>query len=80
MKLMRTDEGAQAVKRAHSSELLGRPGIVGFGVEHDENGEPILTIHVDSDDRRLLSSLPSQIEEYPVKVVVQPGGFRAFNR
>jgi hypothetical protein len=73
---MRSDEGARAVKRAHSSELLSRPGVVGFGVEHDERGEPVLTIHVDSDDPPLLASLPSQIEDYPVKVVVQPGGFR----
>ena len=76
---MRTDEGARAVKRAHSGELLGRPGIVGFGVEHDEGGQPVRTIHVDSDDSRLLSSLPSQIDEYPVKIIVQPGGFRAYN-
>jgi hypothetical protein len=76
---MRSEEGARAVKRAHSIEMLSRPGVVGFGVEHDSTGEPVLTIHVDSDDPQVLSSLPAQIEDYPVKVVHQPGGFHKFS-
>jgi hypothetical protein len=73
---MRSDEGASAVKRAHSMELLNRPGVVGVGVEHDDAGEPILVIHVQSDDPQVRAGLPAQIDEYPVKIVVQPGGFR----
>jgi hypothetical protein len=73
---MRTDEGARAVKRAHSMALLNRPGVCGVGVEHDERGEPILAIHIDRDDPGLMSQLPTEIDGYPVRLVVQPGGFR----
>jgi hypothetical protein len=73
---MRSDEGASAVKRAHSMELLSRPGVVGVGVEHDADGAPIVVIHVDSDDPQVRAGLPDSIDEYPVRVVVQPGGFR----
>jgi hypothetical protein len=73
---MRSDDGASAVKRAHTMELMSRPGVVGVGVEHDADGQPILVIHVDSDDPRIRAGIPDQIEDYPVKLVVQPGGFR----
>jgi len=75
---MRTEEGARAVKRAHSMMLLRQPGVCGVGVERDENGQPVLTIHVDTDDPGVRAQMPTELEGYPVRVVVQPGGFRAF--
>jgi hypothetical protein len=63
------------IKRRHSAELLGRPGVCGVGVEKDETGDFILAIHLESNDPAIRASLPDQIEGHPVRFVVS-GPFR----
>lgn len=71
------DDDVHAVKRRHSERMLRRPGVCGFGVERDENGADVLVIHVEAGSTEVASSLPREIEGYPVRVV-ESGPFRAF--
>jgi hypothetical protein len=63
------------VKRRHSAELLGLPGVSGVGVAKGKNGGLVIAIHVDRDDAELAERLPKQIEGFPVEAV-QSGPFR----
>jgi hypothetical protein len=74
---MTSEEAIREVKRRHAPQLLSQPGVCGVGVEKDEKGEYVLTIHVDTDDPDIRSQLPGQLDGYPVRVV-QSGPFRKF--
>ncbi|MFL5384442.1 MAG: hypothetical protein ACJ8GN_18120 [Longimicrobiaceae bacterium] len=67
-----------SVKRRHSLDLLGRPGVSGVGVEKDAAGRDVFALHVSTDDPGVLAGLPSEIEGYPVRIV-RSGPFRAFD-
>jgi hypothetical protein len=66
------------VKRRHSLELLGRPGVSGLGVEKDEAGADVFALHVSTDDPGVLAALPRELEGYPVRIV-HSGPFRPFD-
>ena len=72
---MASREEVREVKRRHSARLLNQPGICGVGVEKDEAGQYILTLHIDANALEAGKQLPDQIEGCPVKVV-QSGPFR----
>ena len=72
---MTREEEVRQIKRRHSADLLGRPGVCGVGVEKDETGELVLAIHLESDDPAVRASLPDQIEGHTVRFVVS-GPFR----
>jgi hypothetical protein len=66
---MTPEEQIREVKRRHSARLLSQPGVCGVGVEKDDAGNFVLAIHVDADAADMRSSLPSEIEGYPVRLV-----------
>ena len=66
---MVTEEKVRQIKRRHSAELLSKEGVSGVGVERDESGKHVLTVHVDTDDPSILDSIPEEIESCPVKIV-----------
>ena len=72
---MATEEEIRELKRRHSSQLLGRPGVCGVGVERDESGQYLLAVHVDTDDAEVLRGLPEEIEGHAVRYV-RSGPFR----
>lgn len=65
---MNSEQDINEVKDRHASELLQVPNVVGIGVEQDETGQFVITVHLKDDDPDTLSQLPSQIEGYPVKI------------
>ena len=73
---MATEEKIREVKRRHSMNLLKQPGVSGVGVERDEAGDYVLTIHID--DAAARANLPDEIEGHPVKYV-HSGPFRALS-
>jgi hypothetical protein len=76
---MPSEEEARLVKQRYSSKHLGRDGICGVGVEKDEAGNYVISIHLDTDDPAVRARLPGQIEGYPVKPIFS-GPFRKFAR
>ena len=76
---MASEEEARAVKQRHSPAILHQPGVCGVGVEKDEAGNYVISIHLDTDDPAVRARLPGQIEGYPVKPIFS-GPFRKFAR
>lgn len=74
---MTQEERAEQVKDRYSLELLSRPGVSGVGVEQDDSGQYVLTVHVETDDPEVRRQLPAQIEGFPTRVV-RSGPFRKF--
>ena len=66
---MATLEELKQVKRRNSADLLRRPGVCGVDIEIDPLGEPVLTVHLETDDPSVRKSLPRSIEGQPVKYV-----------
>ena len=62
---MATEDEIRALKKRYSFELLKNRAVSGVGVERDENGEYVLTVHL-SDDA---FDLPSELEGLPVRYV-----------
>lgn len=67
---MQSEEEIREVKRRHSAELLGQPGVCGVGVEKDAAGNFVLAVHLSADDAEVRKRLPSEIEGYRIKFVV----------
>ena len=74
---MKAEQEVREVKRRHAAQLLGLPGVSGVGVQKDESGQFVLTLHLDSADAKAFDGLPSEIEGIPVRLVVS-GPFRKF--
>jgi hypothetical protein len=74
---MRAEHEVREVKRRHAAQLLGLPGVSGVGVEKDDSGQFVLTLHLVTSDPKALSALPSEIEGVPVRFVAS-GPFRKF--
>jgi hypothetical protein len=74
---MTDEESAGAVKDRHSWELLSRPGVSGVGVERDDSGQYVLTVHLDTDDPEVRRQVPAQIEGLRTRVV-RSGPFRKY--
>jgi hypothetical protein len=66
---MQSEQQARDIKRRHSAELLGQPGVCGVGVERDAAGRYVIAVHLKSNDPKLSSRFPAEIEGYPVKLV-----------
>jgi hypothetical protein len=66
---MNSEQQINDVKDRHAEELFRKPGVVGVGVEQDDKGKFVLTVHVESDDPDILSVLPQQVEGYDVRVI-----------
>lgn len=71
---MTLDEMSE-LKRRHSAGLLAMPGVCGVGVEEDDAGRPVLTVHLDSDDPATTAALPKSLEGQPLRYV-KSGPFR----
>lgn len=74
---MTTEDQAYDIKRRHSADLMGQPGVCGVGVEKDENGAFVLAIHLESDAPEVTEKLPRAIEGLPVKLI-RSGPFTSF--
>jgi hypothetical protein len=72
---MATEHEIRALKSRHSSQLLGRPGVCGVGIEKDEAGGYALAVHLDDEPEAL--GLPAEIEGHRIKYV-RSGPFRKF--
>lgn len=72
---MATFEELKAVKRRHSADLLRREGVCGVDIDQDASGQPMIAVHLDSDDPDVRSSLPDELEGHPLKFV-QTGPIR----
>ncbi len=75
---MPSAEEVRELKRRHSARLLRQPGVCGVGVEKDDAGEYVLTIHLETDDPEVRKRLPSTLEGQPIKFV-HSGPFRKFS-
>jgi len=67
---MATEDEIRNVKRRHAPGLLSQPGVCGVGIEKDETGSYVLTVHLDSNASDVRKRLPDELEGHPVKYVV----------
>ena len=74
---MNSEQHINEVKDRVAEELFRKPGVVGVGVEQDDKGDFVLTVHVESNDPEILAALPQQIEGYNLKVI-HSGKYRKF--
>jgi hypothetical protein len=72
---MASEDQISEVKRRHSAELLGLPGVCGVGVAKGRGGGLVIAIHLDTDDPDVKARLPKELEGVPVETVVS-GPFR----
>ena len=72
---MSTEDELRAIKQRHSAHLLQQKGVSGVGIEEDEKGNPILVVHITSDDLGVPDRLPEEIEGHRI-VYRQSGPFR----
>lgn len=63
---MSKEDELRAIKRRHSAHLLQQKGVSGVGIEEDETGEPVLVIHIASDDEETENRLPKELEGHRV--------------
>lgn len=75
---MVSEAKAMKVKQRYSAQLLSRPGVSGVGVEKDDHGGYVLTVHVDRDDPEIVKNLPRELDGCPVKIVPS-GPFHKFS-
>ena len=75
---MNTEELARDAKRKLSRQLLTKPGIHSVGIEMKEDGTYELTVHIDSEDKGLISQIPDVVEEFPVRHVLS-GPYQTFS-
>lgn len=66
---MASFEELKRVKRRYAAGLLRRPGVNGVDIDEDESGQPIIAIHLESDDPAIRASLPDQLDGHPLKFV-----------
>ena len=66
---MQSEQEARDIKRKHSAQLLGQPGVCGVGVERDDAGRYVITIHLKTNDPNVSGRLPTEIDGCPVKLV-----------
>jgi hypothetical protein len=65
---MATEEEIRALKRRHSADLLGKPGVGGVGIEKDDAGGYALAVYINADRPEALG-LPAELEGHRVKYV-----------
>lgn len=67
---MASEEQIREVKRRHSAELLGLPGVCGVGVAKGKSGDLVIAVHLESDDPAVKARLPKELEGVPVETVL----------
>jgi len=67
--VMATVDDLRAVKRKYSAQLLKQPGVAGVDIDIKESGDPVIQVHLDSKDPKIRTSLPTQLDGYPVEYV-----------
>lgn len=75
---MTTEHKLKELKRRYSLQLLNQKGVSGVGVEKTDAGDFVLAIHLNDSSPENLN-LPSELENYPIKFIQQPEGFRKFD-
>lgn len=75
---MATEKKLKELKRRYSLQLLEQKGVSGVGIEKEESGNLVLTIHLNNSLPKDLN-LPAELKDYPVKYIRQDGGFRKFS-
>ena len=74
---MNSEQRISEIKERHAKALFSFPGVVGVGVEQDDSGEFVLTLHVKNDNPEILDQLPREVEGYRVKII-HSGAYRKF--
>lgn len=60
----------QDVKAKHEKQLLSRSGVISIGIGLDAAGNPVIVIGVESDDTATKSTLPQELDGFPVQTRV----------
>ena len=66
---MATVDDLRAVKRKYSAHLLKQPGVVGVDIDIKKSGDPVIQVHLDSNDPEVRTALPTKLDGYPVEYV-----------
>ena len=74
-----TQEEASRIKRRHADQLMKIPGVVGVGVEKDDQGRFVLAVHFDARKEGGDPPIPDHIDNCPVKLI-RSGPFRKRGR
>ena len=69
-------ESIQQVKTKYESRLMSTQGVVSMGISQDHNGQSVIVIGVESQDKLDKLTLPEELDGYPVKVQIM-GTIRA---
>jgi hypothetical protein len=62
-----TEDEIHGLKERHAASLLALPGVSGVGIERDDQGGYVLTVHLASDDKAVRAGLPEEIEGHLIR-------------
>jgi hypothetical protein len=77
--VMASEAKVREMKERYAAELLQQPGVSGVGVGRDEQGNPILVIHLDIESPDSRPKLPRELEGFPIQFV-EDGPFYKFSQ
>ena len=66
---MATFDELKAVKRRHAANLLRMAGVNGVDIDQDASGNPIIAVHLESNDPAVRARLPDDLEGHPLKFI-----------
>jgi len=66
---MASVDDLRAVKRKYSAQLLRTPGVCGIDIEVGDSGNAVLKVHLDTQDPKVRSALPTELDGFPVEYV-----------
>lgn len=69
-------DSINTIKAKHESSLMAKPGVVSVGIGQDDDGQVVIIIGVESQDKLDKLALPKQLDGYPVKTQIM-GKIRA---
>ena len=64
---MASEQDVLALKRKYSAQWLRQPGVCGVGVEKDQNGHFVLSVHLDPTHAGPENAIPDSVEGCPVR-------------
>lgn len=67
---MTATESIKDVKSKHEARLLTMPGVVSVGIGQNSSGKAVIMIGMDSHDSASRSTLPKELDGYPVQIQV----------
>jgi hypothetical protein len=66
---MASEEKVRKLKNEHSAALLQTRGVCGVGVERDDQGDYVLTVHLSEDTPEVCETVRKRVGNAPLKLI-----------